>query len=100
MAQQVAIERALRFLDAMTDAAGHARLRFLLRPERASAADLAVVFESQRPDGGFAPLWRADYSSLDACCFRLAQAEALGATVSYAGVQRAVRHLRERRRCV
>jgi hypothetical protein len=100
MAQQVAIERALAFLrgqpHASLDAAGHARLRFLLHGAPPSDADLGVVFEGQRPDGGFAPFWRADYSSLDACGYRLAQAEALGAPRQHAAVRRTIAHLRER----
>ena len=55
-----------------------ARLDFLLHEQPASAAVVAELASSQRMDGGFSPFWAADYSSLDATCFRMAQARQLG----------------------
>lgn len=40
---------------------------------------LQRFFAEQRVDGGWAPFWAPGYSSLDATCYRLSQAEALGA---------------------
>jgi hypothetical protein len=44
-----------------------------------ASTEVLVEFQaSQRKDGGFPPFWAPDYSSLDAACFRLAQAQQLG----------------------
>ena len=55
-----------------------ARLDFLMHKTPASPEISAKLFAGQRPDGGWAPFWVKDYSSLDAVCFHLAQAEQLG----------------------
>src|SRR5579863_5101634 len=52
----------------------------------------------QREDGGWAPFWAPDYSSLDATCFRLAQGEALDIGRWEPAFERAVAFLRRRQR--
>jgi hypothetical protein len=51
---------------------------------------------SSGTDGGWALFWAKDYSSLDATCFRLAQAEHLGITSTNAAVLRAIEFLAQR----
>ncbi len=70
---------AISFVQRHGTAVDQARLAYALTGAPAPAEALAEVFAGQRADGGWAPFWAADYSSLDATCFRLAQAEALGA---------------------
>ncbi|MBN2258413.1 MAG: terpene cyclase/mutase family protein, partial [Anaerolineaceae bacterium] len=47
----------------------------------------------QNEDGGFPAKWSHNISSLDATCFRLAQAEQLGLTMAEKPIQTAVRYL-------
>jgi hypothetical protein len=58
----------------------------------------AQVLAEQREDGGWRPFWAADYSSLDATCFRLAQAVQVGITAADPAVQRALAMLAARQR--
>jgi hypothetical protein len=52
------------------------------------------LLEGQQADGGWAPFWATDYSSLDATCYRLAQAE----MAQLALPQKALGFLRSRQR--
>ena len=73
----VDVDRAEAFVRAHGDEFEQNALDELLAGESSTlTGDAALRFYSgQRLDGGWAPFWAKDYSSLDATCFRLAQAE-------------------------
>jgi Prenyltransferase and squalene oxidase repeat len=65
------------------------------RPNAPSSDEVErQVLEGQRADGGWSPFWAPDYSSLDATCYRLAQAEMAGLSI----LQAAFDFLRSRQR--
>ncbi len=55
-----------------------ARIRHVLYSEPPFDEAIALLFDGQLDDGGFSPPWAPGYSSLDATCFRLYQAEQMG----------------------
>ncbi len=92
----VDLDKALAFIKSHSNAVEQARLQHLLANKRPSQEIVARFFAGQRPDGGWPPFWAEDYSSLDATCFHLAQAEQLGLTESETAIRWAVRFLIER----
>lgn len=56
------------------------------------------LFAGQQRDGGWSPFWAKNYSSLDATCYRLAQADQLGILASEDAIQKAIAFLIERQR--
>jgi hypothetical protein len=70
-----------------------ARLHYLLKGKRPSPSTIATFFNGQRDDGGCAPFWAPEYSSIDAICYKLAQAEQLGLGVEETAVSDALRLL-------
>jgi Squalene-hopene cyclase C-terminal domain len=96
MSQSANQARAGAFVQAHGSASEQSRLRVLLDGTRPTAEEEAAILAGQRPDGGWAPFWAADYSSVDATCFRLAQAEQGGIASEHEAIQRAVRFLRDR----
>ena len=92
-------DRAAAWVRAHGGAFDRARLDMLLEVGRPLSSDLRQRFlAGRRADGGWAPFWAPDYSSLDATCFRLAQCEGLGITFEDADCARAVVFLRARQR--
>ena len=86
-------EKAIEFVEQNGDEVELARLRYLLHGERPSAAIIQQLFNGQRDDGGFVPFWAPEYSSIDATCYRLAQAEQLGLDAAEPAMVDALRFL-------
>jgi squalene cyclase len=74
------------------------RLRYLLDGEPATAEVRESFERSQRNDGGWAPPWSPDYSSIDATCFQLTLAGQAGIEPNSPLMIDAVRFLAERQR--
>jgi Squalene-hopene cyclase C-terminal domain len=89
----VDVESALAFVAHQGNNVEQARLGYLLAQEAPSQAVISQLLAGQRDDGGWSPFWAQDYSSLDATCFRLAQAEQLGINHSHAAITRAIQFL-------
>jgi hypothetical protein len=87
------LEQAIQFVKSQGNEIEHARLRYILANEPPSPEVVARLFDDQRADGGWPPFWAQDYSSLDATCFRLAQAEQLGLGNTEPAVRQAARFL-------
>lgn len=92
------LSAAIAFVQAHGSAIEQARLAYLLHGAAPAPEIIGSVFAGQRPDGGWAPFWAPDYSSLDTTCYRLAQAEPLGLITTTAAGGRALDLLRDRQR--
>lgn len=92
------IRAAIAFVRANGDSVEQARLDYLLNGESPDPAIVQQLFAGQRMDGGWNPFWAPDYSSLDATCFRLAQAEQFGMAAQEPAVRDALTFLAQRQR--
>jgi hypothetical protein len=75
-----------------------ARLNFLLHEQSASPEIITDFYASQNQDGGWSPFWSPNYSSLDATCFHLAQAQQLGLGINEGALTTAVDFVAERQK--
>jgi hypothetical protein len=89
-------QKAVEFVRRNGDEVELTRLKYLLANDPPQQRVITQLFTGQQPDGGWSPLWARDYSSLDATCFRLAQAEQMGLSGSERAVKRAVHFLVQR----
>ncbi len=90
------LEAAVEFVRSRGNIVEQARLKYLLDNEHPSREAVNNLLAGQRPDGGWPPFWATDSSSLDATCFRLAQAEQIGLLSSEIATAHAVRFLTQR----
>lgn len=67
----MSIEQAITFVREHGDSVAQARLAYLLHRTPPPTTVIEHLLSNQRADGGWAPFWESDYSSLDATCFRL-----------------------------
>jgi hypothetical protein len=91
-------ERAVAFILAHGSSVERYMLNNLAGEDQYEAPSITELdrqlLEGQRADGGWAPFWASDCSSLDATCYRLAQAEMAQLTLP----QGALEFLRSRQR--
>lgn len=91
------IQPAIDFVRSHGTSVEQARLNLLLGSHEGISEAINELGQGQRPDGGWAPFWAEDRSSVDATCYRLAQCEQLGPT-KHTMIQKAVAFLVSRQR--
>ena len=96
MGHSMDLEKAAAFVELRGDIGERARLRHILTGEPAGVDARHHIAAGQRADGGWPPPWAPAYSSIDATCYRLAQAEELGLPAVDAGVDSALHFLANR----
>jgi hypothetical protein len=87
---------AALFVEQHGDPAQRARLRYIYSGQVPTPESLKLALAGQRPDGGWQSAWAPDYSSIDATCNRLAQAEQLGLGAGEPALMRALYFLAQR----
>jgi hypothetical protein len=90
------LDKAAAFVELRGDTGEKARLRHILTGEPPSPNARQHIVAGQRADGGWPPPWAPGYSSLDAACYRLAQAEELGLAASDPALDSALHFLANR----
>lgn len=89
---------AIEFIKSNGSEPEKARLQYLLYGTKPTSYAIAALAEGQQVDGGWSAHWNAGYSSLDATCYCLAQAEQMGLDKTDSIILRAVEFLKSRQR--
>lgn len=89
-------QSAIDFVNRHGNLIERARLRFLLDGQPATVEARETFDRSQRSDGGWAPPWSPEYSSIDATCFQMTLATQAGIKPPEPLIVDAVRFLVER----
>jgi hypothetical protein len=89
---------AIRYIQENGSPIEQARLNFLLNTQPASPEIVTDFCASQNLDGSWSPFWSSDYSSLDATCFHLAQAQQLGIGINEPALTTAVAFVAKRQK--
>lgn len=74
------IQTAVDFVRRHGTSVEQTRLNVLMGSAEGTSEAINELARDQREDGGWAPFWAQDASSVDATCYRLAQCEQLGLT--------------------
>lgn len=90
------LHSAIAFVERFGGEGEQIRLHAILHGTATGGAKAALLLSGQRDDGGYVPFWAEDYSSVDATCYRLAQARGAGIPMDHPGVRRALLFLQSR----
>jgi hypothetical protein len=90
------LHKTIEFIQSNANPVEMARLDYLLYGKQPARTVVSVFTAEQRSDGGWKPFWAEDYTSLDATCFRLAQANQLGFDVKNPCISKALQFLLSR----
>lgn len=89
---------AIQYIRKNSNPIEQARLNFLLHDQLASMEIVADFCASGNRDGSWSLFWSPDYSSLDATCFHLAQAQQLGMNINEQAITTALEFIADRQK--
>jgi hypothetical protein len=90
------LKKAVEFVISHGNKEERSRLNYWLKDEPLPRNLIERIFANQQADGGWEPRWVEAYSSPNATCYRLAQAQQLGMSGSESSVKQAVMFLIQR----
>lgn len=92
------LAHAIHYIQKNGSSIEQARLNSLLYNQPAPPEIIIEFCSSQNQDGSWSPFWAANYNSLDATCFHLAQAHQLGVSMNDPAIRKAVTFIANRQK--